>query len=436
MKTDNMSIFKKNTDNGIKTNGRELSARRLMAIALGCFLGASLVSTAIYMISGYIKNFAPAFFESVSAFTTTGSTVFTYPAYPVYLPSWLKVYRAFCQWAGGGATLVFLACMLTSMDASKGGFTKAGSANGAIYRTGIRTVSIGRRLLLTYAILTVAEFLLLLVSGCSLLDSACMSLSTISTGGFIPGAALANGISETIVVLFMIFTCLNYTLYYHAIKKHFDQFDKNTELYALLFIIVGSSVLISISLVASGTFGVAGAVENSVFHSVSALSTTGFVIADTTSWPPFAQALLTLLSFIGGSTLSPAGGIKIMRIIVVLRLISKSFTVRIHPKAVVTTKINGRSMPSDTSSAMAIHFLTYFTFYLGGVFVLSFEAPDLLSSFTVTASLLNNVGTIFTGNIAFAQFSPVMLILLSILMLAGRLELYAVLLPFSRNRNS
>ena len=434
MKTDNMMLYK-DPENRIKRNGKEMTARKLMGIALACFLGASLISTVIYIVTGYITNFCAAFFESVSAFTTTGATVYPYPTYPVYLPSWLKVYRAACQWIGGGATLVFLASMITSMDASNGGFAKAGSAQGAIYRTGIRTVSIGRRLLLTYAILTLTEFLLLLASGCTLLDSACLSFSTISTGGFIPGATIANGITETILVLFMIFTCLNYTLYYHAIKKHFDKFDKNTELNALLGIIIGCSVLISISLLISGTYGVSASVENGVFHTVSALSTTGFAIADTPSWPPFAQALLTILSFVGGSTLSPAGGIKIMRIVVVLRLISKSFTVRIHPKAVVTTKVNGRSIPTDTSSAMAIHFLTHFAFFLGGAFVLSFQATDLLSCFTVSAALLNNVGTTFTGNFEFGTLSPVMLLLLSVLMLAGRLELYAVLLPFSRSRN-
>ena len=428
MKTDNMSIF--NPENRIK-RGREMTARKLMGIALACFLGASLISTVVYIATGYITNFGAAFFESVSAFTTTGSTVYPYPTYPVYLPSWLKVYRAACQWIGGGATLIFLASMLSNMDASN----KAGTAGGAIYRTGIRTISIIRRLLLTYTILTVAEFLLLLASGCQLLDSACLSLSTISTGGFIPGASLTNGISETIVVLFMIFTCLNYSLYYHAIKKHFDKFDKNTELNALLWIIIGCSVLVSVSLLVSGTYGVSETIENSVFHTVSALSTTGFVIADTSTWPPFAQAVLTILTFVGGSTLSPAGGIKIMRVVVVLRLISKSFTVRIHPKAVVTTKVNGRGIPTEVAASMGVHLLTHFAFFLGGAFVLSFEATDLLSCFSTSAALLNNVGTAFTGTIEFGTLSPLMLVLLSVLMLAGRLELYAVLLPFSRNRN-
>ena len=122
-----------------------------------------------------------------------------------------------------------------------------------------------------------------------------------------------------------------------------------------------------------------------------------------------------------------------MRIVVVLRLISKSFTVRIHPKAVVTTKINSRPVPVYVSSALANHFLTHFAFFLAGAFIISFESPDLLSCFTVSAALLNNTGTAFAGGgFAITHASPVMLILLSVIMLAGRLELYAVFSPFAR----
>ena len=428
-----MPIFSKNSENRIKTGSNKMTSAKFMRIVLACFLAASLISTAVYMITGMIPNFAAAFFESVSAFTTTGSTVFTYPIYPSYLPDWLKIYRAACQWIGGGAALVFLAFVLTYMDASNDGFSRNGSAVNAIYRTGIRDAAIVRRLLLTYVILSAAEFLLLWASGCTVLDSACMAFSTISTGGFIPGPALTNGISEAIVVLFMILTCMNYTLYYHAFKKHYDFIDKNTELSALFGIIIGCSVILTISLMVSGGEGFASAVENSIFHAVSSVSTTGFVIADTTSWPTLAQAVLTILSFVGGSMLSPTGGIKLMRIVVVLRLISKSFTVRIHPKAVVTTKINSRPVPVYVSSALANHFLTHFAFFLAGAFIISFESPDLLSCFTVSAALLNNTGTAFAGGgFAITHASPVMLILLSVIMLAGRLELYAVFSPFAR----
>lgn len=402
----------------------------LMGITLAGFLVASLISTAVYMISGYILAFGPAFFESVSAFTTTGATVFPFAP---YLPNWLKIYRAACQWIGGGGTLIFLALLLSNVDSSDTGFSRSNTADGAIYRAGIRTSSIGKRLILTYVIMTVTEFLLLLVSGASLQDSICLSFSTISTGGFTAGAFI-NGFSETILVLFMIFTSINYTLYYHALKKHFDKFEKNTELNALLCILIGGAVLVSGSLLISGTYDIRDSIVNGVFQTVSSMSTTGFAVADTPMWPSFTKVILAVLSFIGGSSCSLASGIKILRVVTALKLISKSFTARIHPKAVVSTKINGKSISSEVSGSMGAFVLTYFVFYLLGAFIVSFESNSVLDCFAVSGALLNNVGTVFSTGFTFTELSPLMHVLLSFIMLAGRLELYAVLLPFSRKK--
>ena len=409
---------------------KQLTARRLMGMVLAVFIVLSLISTAVYLIGGYIKSPTAAFFESVSAFSTTGASVFEDTA---GLPDWLKVFRSFCQWIGGGVTLVFLASIVSNTDASSGGLLRSDQASSALYRTGIRFTSIARRLLLTYLIMTVVQIIVLYICGFTVLGSICISLSTVSTGGFLPAGAIPSGMGETVTVLFMIFTCVNYTLYYHAIKKHFDRFDTNSELYALVFIIAGASVLVFASLYFGGTYDLRGSVENGIFHTVSFMTTTGFRSADLSAWPPFAKAVLTSLSFIGGSSCSLGSGIKLMRIIVVFRVISASFTSRIHTRAVITTKINGRRLPSEASGAIGVFFLTYFTFYLAGAFVISFESQDIMSCFTVSAALLNNVGAAVESSISYAAVSPVMHILMSVLMLAGRLELYSVLLPFSRS---
>ena len=132
-------MFRKNINN------RKLSARRLMGITLAAFLGLSLVSTAVYLISGYITDPAAAFFESVSAISTTGASIFNDTS---SLPLWLIIFRSFSQWIGGGATLVFLACLVSNMDSSEGGLSRSDDASGALYRTGIRFTAIARRLLL------------------------------------------------------------------------------------------------------------------------------------------------------------------------------------------------------------------------------------------------------------------------------------------------
>ena len=401
-----------------------------MGMVLAVFIALSLISTAVYLIGGWIESPTAAFFESVSAFTTTGTSLLEDTS---SLPGWLKVFRCACQWIGGGVTLVFLASIVSNTDSSSGGLLRSDSASSALYRTGIRFTSIAKRLLLTYLIMTVVQIIALYLCGFTVLGSLCVSLSTVSTGGFLPAGFIPSGMGETVTVLFMIFTCVNYTLYYHAIKKHFDRFDTNSELYALVFIIAGASILVCANLYFTGTYDLRGSIENGIFNSVSFMTTTGFTSADFSAWPPFAKAILTALSFIGGSSCSLGSGIKLMRIIVVFRIISKSFTSRIHTRAVVTTRINGRRLPSEAASAIGTFFLTYFTFYLAGAFVISFESQDIISCFTVSAALLNNTGAAVESSISYADVSPVMHILMSVLMLAGRLELYTVLLPFSRS---
>ena len=407
-----------------------MTARRLMGFTLIAFLVMSLISTAVYLISGYITSPSAAFFESVSAFTTTGASVFENTA---FLPDWLKIFRAFSQWAGGGATLVFLASLLTGMDSNDG--SSQGHASSALYRTGIRFTSIAKRLLITYAAMTVLEIIVLLICGFNFTGSLCLSLSTVSTGGFLPAGSFPSGMGETVIVIFMVLTCINYTLYYHAIKKHFDKFDKNSELYALLWIIIGASVLVCGNLYISGTYGLRESIEYGIFHTVSSLTTTGFKLVDLSGWPSFAKSILTVISFIGGSSCSLGSGIKLMRLIVVLRILSKSFTTRIHPHAVVSTKLNGRSMPSAATSAIGNFFLTYFAFYLAGAFIISFEASDVISCFTVSAALLNNVGLTVESSLSYAAVSPFMHIIMTVLMIAGRLELYAVIMPFTRKES-
>ena len=260
-----------------------------------------------------------------------------------------------------------------------------------------------------------------------------MAFSTISTGGFTAGENL-SGLPEVIVFIFMILTIVSYPLYYYAVTGHSDRASKNTELKALLWIILGGCVLVSASLIISGTFDFRNSVEFGFFQTVSSLSTTGLQIVDISKWPSFAKTILTALSFIGGSSLSAGSGIKIIRLILIIKILSRSFTVRIHPKAIVTAKIDGKQLPRTTASAMSSFFLTYFAIFMLGVFVISFESTDWISCFEISSALLNNVGTWASSSVSIASFGPVMQVLLSFLMIAGRLEIYAMLIPFSRRR--
>lgn len=403
-------------------NTNSVSARKIMWISLTGFLILSLLGAAVYLISGYITNPAAAFFESVSAFTTTGTSVLAGSS----VPAWIGIYRAACQWIGGAASLLLFACLLSESELWS-------PVVDSFYHVGIRFKTTVKRLLIIYLILTAAEFILLAVTGFGIADSLCAAFSTVSTGGSSIKGTL-SGLSETIVFLFMILTMISYPLYYHAVKGHKEKLVNNSELKTIIWLILGGCILISASLLISGTCDLRNSVEYGFFQTVSSLSTTGVQIVDISGWPSFAKTMITVLSFIGGSSLSAASGIKIIRFVLIIKILSRSFTVRIHPRAIVSATINGKQLPRTTASAMGSFFLTYFAIYMLGVFVISFEAPNLISCFDLSSAFLNNVGTWAAEGVSIATFSPVMHILMAFLMLAGRLELYAVLIPFSRKK--
>ena len=407
--------FKKNT-------GRPVTVRKLMGITLAVFLAFSVLCTAVYLISGTIKSPAAAFFESVSAFTTTGTTVFEDVS---TFPVWLKIFRAFCQWLGGVSAILFFACL-------SGNAETWNESDSPVLQIGPRFTKAAKKLICSYCILTVIQIILLFLCRCTPLDAVCLSLSGISTGGFSTGMQI-GGMAEVIIFLFMILTMINYTIFYHAAAGHKDKFEKNTELSALLWIIVGGCLIVSADLLISGTYGLRESLEHGFFQTVSSMSTTGYMAADVSKWPSLAKTILTALSFIGGSSLSAASGIRVIRLVVILKILSRSFTVRIHPKAVVSPNVNGKQLNRESASAISSFFLTYIAIYLLGVFVISFESGNFISCFELSAALINNSGFCASGAVSISAFGPVLQILMSFLMIAGRLELYTVLIPFSRD---
>ena len=408
----------KNTDR----NNRIMSARRVMVYSALAFLALSVISAAVYYFTGYLKNPAQAFFDSVSAFSTTGLSMF---GRPDQLPVWLRIFRAASQWIGGGLTLAILALLISSPD----GDSMGGETAETYYRFGRSFNTAFRRLILVYLSLTAVLLMLLAVTGCGFADSVCMAFSTVSTGGMSPGPVLKSGLSETVVMLFMMLTSISYPLYYYAVRKRTGKIEKNNEVTVFLGLMILFCVLVSGSLVVSGTYGFRESIELGCFHTVSNFSTTGFALDDISTWPSFAQSLLTIASFIGGSSFSLTSGIKIARMIVIVRILSSSFIVRLHPKAVISTKLNGTRVPRKMASQMSTFLLTFFAFFAAGTFLISFDAPDLMSSFGLCAAALTNTGNGFSFAFSMGSLNAFTLIVMSVLMLVGRLELYALLIP-------
>ena len=391
--------------------------------SMGIFIVLSLISMAVYLASGTIADPFHALFESVSAFTDTGLSVLAKDA---ALPAWLLIFRSFCQWIGGAMLLAFFALIFSGSDI-------LAPSTASFYRLGIQFRASLKRLFLVYAALTVSMFLLLLATGCTAADSLCAALSTVSSGGSIPAGALKSGLSETVVVLFMILTSISYPLYYYAVKGRTEKIDKSSELNVFIGIVIASCVIVCATLAINGTYDIRHSIEYGCFQTISNLSTTGHAIADISAWPSFAQSVIFLLSFAGGCSMSLAGGVRIVRLIVILRIISRSFTVRIHPKAVISTKVNKKQVPRHLAARMSAYLMTCILFYLIGVFVVSFESPDVISCFTMSAALITSTGPALAGNIVMSDVSAVSLLLWSVFMIMGRLELYALFIPSSRS---
>ena len=408
----------------LSKRSRIMSARRVMVYSALAFLVLSLISTAVYYFSGYVTDPARAFFESVSAFSTTGLSVFPRPS---DLPEWLRLFRAACQWIGGGMSLAVLALIMSS----PAGDSMAGETPETYYRFGRSFRTAFRRLILVYLSLTAALIILLIAIKLSFADALNVAFATVSTGGMSPGPVLTSGLSETVVMLFMLLTSISYPLYYYAVRKRSKKLEKNTEVTIYLGMIIAFCVLVSASLVLSGTYGFRESVELGCFQTVSNFSTTGFALDDISGWPSFAQALLAIASFVGGSSFSLASGIKVARMIVIVKILSRSFVVRLHPKAIVSTKLNSVQVPRKMAAQMSTFLLTFFLFFAVGSFIISFDAPDLQSSLALCASSLTNTGNGFSFPSFIGTLNDFTLIIMSLLMLIGRMELYALLIPAS-----
>ena len=402
---------------------RIMSARRVMVYSALAFLVLSLISTAVYYFTGYLKDPIQGFFDSVSAFSTTGLSLFPRPN---ELPEWLRLFRAACQWIGGGISLAVLALMMSSPDGDSG----AGEISDTFYRFGKSFNTAFRRLILVYLSLSALLLALLAVTGCGFSDAVCVAFATVSTGGMSPGPVLPNGFSETVVMAFMLLTSISYPIYYYAARKRTGKLEKNNEATVFLGLVVIFCVLVSAILAISGTYGIRESVELGCFHTVSNFSTTGLALDDISRWPTFAQALLTIAAFIGGCSFSLTSGIKVARLIVIVRILSRSFTVRLHPKAMISTKLNGKQVSRRNAAQMATFLLTFFAFFALGTFLISFDAPDILSSINLCAAALTNTGNGFSFLFVMGALSDYTLVVMSLLMLIGRLELYALLIAF------
>lgn len=387
-----------------------------------------------YYISGDIPSVADCFFETVSGFTTTGATILTdVDAMSRSCHFW----RAFTHWLGGMGVLVFVLAVLSDNDSRTMHMMRAECAGPKVGRIVSKSKSTARILYLIYIVLTAIEVIFLLLGGMPLYDSVINSFSSAGTGGFsIHSESIAYYNSTYIELVITIFTMIfgvNFTLYYLLIMKKFSQVFKDEELRTYLGIIAVSTIAITVNIYSIyGSVGLA--LKNAFFQVVTTITSTGFAIADFTTWPFFSQVLVLLIMFVGACAGSTGGGLKVSRIVILFKTTIREVKYTLNPRSVVTVKMNGKAVENEVVRGVSSYVIMFFFIFALSWLLISVDNYEAGETFSAITTCINNIGPGIgrlgpSGN--FAGFSDFSKYVLSFDMLIGRLEIYPMLMLFS-----
>ena len=415
-----------------KPSENNMRAREGFVIVALAWLQLSLFGALPFVFSGMIPNYIDALFEAVSGFTTTGATVVTDFA---NRPHGVMFWRAFTHWIGGMGVLVLTLALLPQMTGRTSHLVRAESPGPSMSKIVPKMGDSAKILYLIYAVLTVMEFIALIIAGMSIYDAAIHALSTAGTGGFSTyGASIGafNSLAiEIIVTVFMVLYGVNFALYYHALIGDWKAITKSEELRWYLGIYLFSVVFITIFI--SPMYGsVATGLRYSTFEVASLVSTTGFGIVDFNAWPQAAKALVLILMFLGSCAGSTAGGMKTIRVALLCKIGVREVRRTFQPRKVQVIRFEGKGVEEAQLSQIAVFFFVYLALILLGMLLISLENRfDMQANFSAALTCVSNVGPGF-GAIAsdFAGYGPFAKIVLSLLMLAGRLEMFPILVLF------
>ncbi len=410
-----------------------------LTVALG-WLVLSVGGALPFFFSGIYPRFEDALFEAVSGFTTTGATVLTrFEGYPRGLMLW----RATTHWIGGMGVLVLTLAILPKLTGRTSHLVRAESPGPSLSKLVPHTGTTAKLLYLIYFFLTLLEFCSLLCCGLSPYDAALHSLSTAGTGGFsnyaASVAAFENTAAEAVITLFMFLFGVNFALYYKflispGIGKRFRAFLGDEE-FRWYFCLVLSFILL-ISLFNLDYYGgdFLRSLRYGAFEICSVFSTTGFVTADFNSWPVMSHMLIICGMFLGACAGSTAGGIKIIRFLLLTKMSGRAIRTTGNPRKVEVIRLDGKAVEESMLSQIGVFAFIYFFIVIAGAFLLSLEGRfDITTNLTAALTCISNVGPGFGGVAAdFASYGTWAKLLCSFLMLAGRLELFPMLLFFSR----
>ena len=412
-----------------------IKAKEGLAIVVFGWVLVSIFGSLPFVFSKSIPSWIDAFFETVSGFTTTGATIIDNIE---ILPKGILFWRSFTHWIGGMGILALTIIIIPTLGV--GGFQifKVESPGPAPDRIVPKVRDTAKVLYTIYLIFTVFQIVLLLIGHMPLFDSVLHTFGSVGTAGFSIKNASIGAYDSTyihlVIGVFMILSGVNYSLYYFLYKGKWKEVIKDEELRLYLGIIFISVVLIALNINKEIYHNIGLSIRDSFFQVSSIITTTGYATVDFNKWPTFSKTILFLLMFVGGSAGSTVGGIKVIRILVLIKLIKREFAKIFHPRSMIPIKIGDKVVPNETVAGISSFFALYMLIFILGTIVISLEGIDFESSVSAAAATLGNVGPGF-GFIGpsktYSQFSYPGKLLLSIFMLWGRLELFTIIALFS-----
>ena len=388
-----------------------------------------------FVFSGAIPSLVDAFFEASSGFTTTGASILTEIQ---SLPKGILFWRSFTHWVGGMGFLIFILALMPTFSGNTIHLLKAespGPTQGKIVPKIKQTAKI---LYAIYFVLTLIETIFLKSAGLSWYDSIIHALGTAGTGGFsnmnASVAAFNNPAVEWIITIFMLLFGVNFVLYFQLIRGNVKAFFKSEELKWYLIAVFASIIIIAVNIIPFNHGDVTKSIRDSAFQVSSIVTTTGYATVNFNLWPTLSKVILIMLRFMGAMAGSTGGGIKTIRIVIIFKAIRREIDKILHPRRVKSVKIDGNVVEEETISGVFLFIFAYIIISLIAIFIVSFDNFDITTTVTSVIATLSNIGPGLemvgpAGN--FSVFSDLSKLVLSFCMLAGRLEIYPMLILFS-----
>ena len=415
-----------------RANTSAMFAKEGVVIVSLSWIILSLFGALPFYISGAIPSYIDALFETVSGFTTTGASILSEVE---SLPKCMLMWRSFTHWVGGMGVLVFIMAFLPLSGGQNMHIMKAESPGPSVSKLVPRVRTTALILYSIYLVMTMLQFILLLCGNMSVFEALCTAFGTAGTGGFgvlNDSMASYSPYIQWVVTTFMLLFSVNFSCYYLFLIRRFkDAF--NAELRS--FVIIVGTVILILTLNVRGLFDTLGeAIRHVAFTVASLISTTGFATENFDAWPELSRALLVLIMFIGASAGSTGGGLKISRLMILIRGAMNEIGTLIHPRRVKRITIDGHPVEPEVVRATNVYMMWYVLVFVASIILISFDDHDLVTNFTAVTATLNNIGPGLnlvgpTGNFAFFSLPSKLVLMFD--MLAGRLELFPMIVLFA-----